>query len=50
MRRLYNQVQVVDQIQSVDGVRNEEVGRLILLCRDPITSLDKAWSRLRSLN
>jgi hypothetical protein len=50
MRRLYNQVQVVDHIQSVSGVRNEEVGRPILVCRDPITPLDEAWPRMRSLN
>jgi hypothetical protein len=36
-------------IEAVDGVRNEEVGRPILLCRDPAVSLDDAWPQLRRL-
>jgi hypothetical protein len=36
-------------IEAVDGVRNEEVGRPILLCRQPTVPLDDAWPQLRSL-
>jgi hypothetical protein len=36
-------------IEAVDRVRNEEVGRPILLCRQPTVPLDDAWPQLRSL-
>ena len=37
-------------IEAVDGVRNEEVGRPILLCRQPTVPLDDLWPQLRSLS
>jgi hypothetical protein len=48
MRRYFQDVMVVGQIQPVDGVRSEEVGRAILVCRDPLVPLDAAWAELRS--
>ena len=29
------------------GVRNEEVDRVIAVCRQPVMSLDRAWSSLQ---
>jgi len=49
MRRLLGDVRVAATVQPVDGVRNEEVGRLILVCRQPILPLDSAWPQLRRL-
>lgn len=50
MRRLFAEVTQIGTVQSVDGVRNEEVGRPILICRRPIVQLDEAWRALRSLS
>jgi hypothetical protein len=50
MHRLFAEVTVVDRVQPIDGVRTEEDGRPILLCRQPVISLDDAWPRLRSLS
>jgi Dolichyl-phosphate-mannose-protein mannosyltransferase len=50
MRGLFGNVTVVDTVQAVDGIRNEEVGRLILLCRQPTVPLDDAWQSLRRLS
>jgi hypothetical protein len=49
MRRLFADVSLVGRVQSVSGARNEEVGRPILLCRQPIVPLDDAWPQLRNL-
>jgi hypothetical protein len=48
MRRYFQDVTVVGQIQPVDSVRSEEVGQSILVCRTPLGSLDGAWANLRS--
>ena len=37
----------VDVVQPVDGVHSEEVGHAILICRQPVESLDDAWSLAR---
>lgn len=50
MRRLFADVRRVGSIQPVDGVRSEEVGHSVLLCRQPIVSLDDAWPQLRNLS
>jgi hypothetical protein len=50
MRALDRDVQLVGTVASVDGVRNEEVGRTILLCRDPLVPLNDAWARRRDLS
>jgi hypothetical protein len=47
MRSLFADVTRVDAVQPVDGVRNEEVGRAILICRQPLESLDDAWPLAR---
>jgi hypothetical protein len=43
MRQIFADVTRVATIQSVDGVRNEEVGRAILVCRRPVVPFDDAW-------
>ena len=48
MHRLFAEVSLVGRVQAVSGVRNEEVGRAILLCRGPIVPLDDAWPQLRN--
>jgi hypothetical protein len=50
IRRLFSDVNVMVYIQPVSGVRGEEVGRPILLCRDPIIPLDEAWPGLRNFS
>jgi hypothetical protein len=47
MRRYFADVTRVDAVQPVDGVHSEEVGRAILICRNPFESLDDAWSLAR---
>jgi 4-amino-4-deoxy-L-arabinose transferase-like glycosyltransferase len=47
MRQYFTDVRRVGTVQSVDGVRNEEVGRAILICRQPVVPLDDAWPLLR---
>ena len=47
MRQIFADVTRVGTIQSVDGVRNEEVGRVILVCRHPVVPLDDAWALAR---
>jgi 4-amino-4-deoxy-L-arabinose transferase-like glycosyltransferase len=47
MRRVFADVTRVDAVQPVDGVHNEEVGRTILICRQPLESLDDVWSLAR---
>ncbi|MBV9579003.1 MAG: hypothetical protein JO057_10470 [Chloroflexi bacterium] len=49
-QRLFPDVNQVATVQSVDGVHNEEVGRLILLCRQPRVAIDVAWPYLQSFN
>jgi hypothetical protein len=47
MHRFFADVTRVDAVQAVDGVHNEEVGHAILICRQPVESLDDAWSLAR---
>jgi len=47
MRQIFADVTRVGTIQSVDGVRNEEVGRVILVCRHAVVPLDDAWALAR---
>jgi hypothetical protein len=46
-RRFFTDVTRVASVQPVDGVRNEEVGRPILLCRGPLVPLDDIWRQAR---
>jgi hypothetical protein len=48
MRGLFADVSLVGRVQAVSGVHNEEVGRAILLCREPMVPLDDAWPQLRN--
>jgi hypothetical protein len=47
MRRFFADVTRVDTVQPVDGVQSEEVGHAILICRQPLESLDDVWSVAR---
>jgi len=40
--------QVIDRVRQVDGVRNEEVGRPIMLCQQPPFQLDDIWPQIRT--
>ena len=46
-RRFFADVTRVGSVQPVDGVRNEEVGRAILVCRAPVVPLDEIWREAR---
>ena len=46
-RPLFAEVSRVASVQAVDGVRSEEVGRPILLCRGPLVPLDDIWPQAR---
>jgi 4-amino-4-deoxy-L-arabinose transferase-like glycosyltransferase len=37
----------VDTVRAVDGVQSEEVGRTILICRQPLVPLDDVWPLAR---
>jgi hypothetical protein len=50
MRGLFADVSQVETVRSVDGVRTEETGRPVLLCRQPLGPLDAAWPGLRGLS
>ena len=43
LRALFADVTRVDMVQAADGVQSEEVGRTILLCRQPLVPLDDVW-------
>jgi hypothetical protein len=47
IRPLFRDVTRVASVQPVDGVRNEEVGRPILVCRGPLVPLDEIWLEAR---
>ena len=47
LRPFFAEVRRVDVVQAVDGVHSEEVGRAILLCRQPLVPLDDVWPLAR---
>jgi hypothetical protein len=47
VRPFFADVTRVDAVQAVDGVHSEEVGQAILLCRQPLVSLDDVWPLAR---
>jgi hypothetical protein len=47
VRQVFADVTRVGEVQAVDGVHNEEVGRAILLCRQPLVPLDEVWPLVR---
>ena len=46
LARLFANVRPEAVIGNRYGVRNEEVDRVIAVCRQPVMSLDRAWSSL----
>ena len=49
MRGFFADVTRADTIQAVDGVHSEEVGRAILVCREPLVPFDEMWPLLRRM-
>jgi hypothetical protein len=50
VRRYFADVEPVATIRIPDGVRNEELGRPIIIARQPRVPLDKAWSQLKQFD
>lgn len=50
MRLLFHQVTPVGTLSNPLGVHNEAWGEPLLLCRDPVISLDDAWPSLKNLS
>lgn len=47
---LFGDVQQAGTITNSYGVRNEEFGKPIWICRSPLLPLDQAWPRLKALD
>ncbi len=47
LRPYFASITQVGAVQPVDGVHSEEVGSLILLCRQPLVQLDDLWPLAR---
>jgi 4-amino-4-deoxy-L-arabinose transferase-like glycosyltransferase len=46
----FGDIQQAATITSTYGLRNEEFGKSIWICRSPLVPLDKAWPRLKALD
>src|SRR6267378_2361616 len=47
---LFGDILQAGTITNSYGLRNEEYGKAIWICRSPLTPLDKAWPRLKALD
>jgi len=47
---LFGDIQQAGTITNSYGLRNEEYGKAIWICRSPLVPLDKAWPRLKALD
>jgi len=46
---MFGDIQQAGTITNSYGLRNQEYGKAIWICRSPLLALDKAWPRLKSL-
>jgi hypothetical protein len=46
----FGKIALAGTIANSYGLRNEEYGQPIWVCRDPLIPLDQAWPRLKSLD
>ena len=46
----FGNIELADTITNSYGMHNEEYGRPIWICRDPLIPLDQAWPKLKSLD
>ena len=46
----FGDIQQAGTITNSYGMRNEEYGKAIWICRSPLVALDKAWPRLKALD
>jgi hypothetical protein len=47
---IFGDIQLAGTITNSYGLRNEEFGKAIWICRSPLVPLDKAWPRLKALD
>src|SRR2546425_3313531 len=47
---IFGDIQQAGTITNSLGLRNEEFGKAIWICRSPLVPLDKAWPRLKALD
>jgi len=50
LARFFSKIELAGTISNDYGLRNEEYGRPIWICRDPLIPLDHAWPTLKSLD
>ena len=46
----FGDIQQAAAITNSYGLRNEEYGKSIWICRSPLVRLDKAWPQLKALD
>jgi hypothetical protein len=47
---IFGDIQQAGTITNSYGLRNEEFGKAIWICRSPLVPLDQAWPRLKALD
>jgi 4-amino-4-deoxy-L-arabinose transferase-like glycosyltransferase len=50
LARTFGDIQQAGTVTNSYGLRNEEYGKAIWICRSPLMPLDKAWPRLKALD